>query len=372
MPDIAYVGDPFVFDLFISYSHGADASGEAYLQEWSAAFAKELGRELRSDVEFRDSVQIFLDADHRPGLGVDPMAPLTEQLRERIGQSAMLVVLMSPDYLKSRWCADEREWWFERQTALGLLPKERTAIVKIWPTKEAWPAALTDSRGHPLIGFDFYDTSEGPPRPLGWVDLPGPFGKEFRKALLAVVGRISRRLEETRTQLMGVVRVTANASKLLEASGQSLYVHGRVDRTRSWERAALALSKSGFAVVPGEPDQMERDVVRLQEMRERRVETLRECDALLLVGTDDTRAVDADLVVVGKRDRQSARARWKHLLPCALLNTVGASLATAVRAETTRNAQVDWIDGTTDPWIPSVQQWLRRKGEAEVGAEALP
>jgi hypothetical protein len=79
------------------------------------------------------------------------------------------------------------------------------------------------------------------------------------------------------------------------------------------------------------------------------------------MGTDDTRALDADLVVVGKHDRQSARARSNHLLPCGLLDTIGASIATPVRKATARIVQADWIDGTQTPWTPAIQKWLSDK-----------
>ena len=41
---MSYVGEPFRHDLFVSYSHGDDGSGGAYLKPWSAAFAHELER----------------------------------------------------------------------------------------------------------------------------------------------------------------------------------------------------------------------------------------------------------------------------------------------------------------------------------------
>jgi hypothetical protein len=366
MPEFAHVGAPFGYDLFISYSHGDDGAGGGYLQPWSMAFAKELERELRADRKYRQTLRIFLDLDHRPGHGVDPMAPLTEQLHEQIGSSALLVVLMSPDYLASRWCADERDWWFQRQAALGLPPDERVAVVKIWPTEEPWPSALTDSRGEPLPGFEFFAQAAGPARPLGWEELPGPFGKDFRKALLGIVLRLCQKLEATTLRTAELARAKAGAEKLAQNGGQSLYLHGRADRAESWERAALELTNSGFVVVPGEPDPVEQDVKKLQTIRERRVEVLSACDALLLVATDDTRALDADLVVVGKHDRQSARARSNQLLPCGLLNTVGRSLVTPVRTATARIVQADWIDGTQPAWTPAVQRWLGEKGQMEL------
>jgi hypothetical protein len=108
--------------------------------------------------------------------------------------------------------------------------------------------------------------------------------------------------------------------------------------------------------------------VRLQAVRERRVETLSGCDALLLLGTDDGRALDADLVVVGKHDRQSARARSHRLLPCGLLDTAGAAIATSVRRATARIVQADWIDGTDEGWPVAVRDWLGAKGVQAGGA----
>ena len=356
---MTYAGLPFTNDLFVSYSHGDDGSGGAYLQPWSAAFAKELARELRSDRKFRLDLQVFLDQDHRPGQGVDPMAPLTEQLRERIAGSALLVVLMSPDYLASAWCTEERDWWCARQLELGVPAEERIAVVHIWPTDEAWPSALTDSRGHPLVGFDFYQAAEGmPPRPLGWAEMPGPFGPDFRKALLGIVGRLYPKLDAMKARADEHRRAAEEAARLAQPGGQSIYLHGRVDHAVAWERAAITLTDSGFAVVPGEPDAVEHDPKKLQTVRERRVEALTACDALLLLGTEDGRALDADLVVVGKHDRQSARARSNRLLPCGLLDTVGPAIATPVRKATARIVQADWIDGTQPQWAPKVQRWL--------------
>jgi hypothetical protein len=366
MTDVAHVGPPFKNDLFISYSHGDDGSGNAHLQPWSAAFAKALEDELRADRRFRKTLRVFLDQDQRPGLGVDPMAPLTEDLQAQITGSAFLVVLMSDDYLESQWCTDERNWWFEHQLELGLAAQRQVVVVKIWPTAKPWPSVLTDSRDHPILGFEFFVTlPSGTSRPLGWVDMPGPFGKEFRMAVLDIVGRLYPKLDALKARLEEVERTKADAARLAQQGGQSLYLHGRADHGDTWEKAALALTDQGFVVVPGDPDPVEQDANKLLAIRERRVTTLTECDALLLVATDDTRALDEDLVVVGKHDRHSARARTQRLLPCGLLDTVGASVATSVRKANARNLQADWIDGTSLPWTPAVQQWLAAKGQRE-------
>ena len=115
------------------------------------------------------------------------------------------------------------------------------------------------------------------PRPLGWTDLPGPFGSEFRKAMLDIVGRLYPKLDALKERLEERQRAAAEATRLAQAQGQSIYLHGRVEHAPAWEQAALALTENGYAVVPGEPDPVESDPKRLQEVRERRVEAMSGC-----------------------------------------------------------------------------------------------
>lgn len=362
---MAYIGAPFVHDIFVSYSHGDDGTGRAFLQPWSAAFAAELERELRTDRRFRKDLRVFRDQDQRPSQGIDPMAPLSDQLEKDIGDSAVLLVLMSDDYLASKWCADERKWWCQRQPELGLPQDGRIAVVRIWPTTEPWPAELKDSRGHELVGFRFYSDHPTAPRPLGYLDPTDNFGSEFRKALLDVVGHLYPKLDEIKARLTQLEKAKADAAKLAQpAGGQVIYLHGRADHAAVWEQVGTELTNSGYSIVPGEPDPVVSDPKKLLQISERRVEAMSACDALMLVGTHDGRALDADLVVVGKQDRHAARARSNKLLPCGLLDTVGGTVATSMRKATARNLQAEWLDATHAPWTPLVQKWLLSASES--------
>lgn len=82
------------------------------------------------------------------------------------------------------------------------------------------------------------------------------------------------------------------------------------------------------------------------------------CDGLLLLGTKDGRALDADLVVVGRQDRNSACARSDKLLPCGVLDTAGIAVATPGRKITARALGIEWIETTRDIWPSTVQRWL--------------
>jgi hypothetical protein len=354
--------------LFVSYSHGdPDGNGMSRLRQWSQGFVRELESELRVLPELGRDLKIFLDQDHRPGSSVDPMESLTPQLRTEIGCSALLVILMSPHYLGSKWCADEREWWMERQKSTSLATDGRIAVARIWPTEAAWPEALCDERGQPLVGFCFYNKPQAAyrPQPHAWPE-PGPqTGDPFRAELLDMVGRISQRLKEVKKRLDEKRAAVQQASRLRAISGQVVYLHGRAQFAKAWETAAAQLSDNGMVVVPGEPDPVLNNPQALQDMRRQRVEAMSGCDALLLVSAPDARAVDADLVVVGRQDRNSARALSNHPLPCALLDHVGEAIRTERRQAAARSLAVEWIDATQPAWPPAVQQWLATAAEIE-------
>jgi hypothetical protein len=163
---MSFLGEPFQHDLFVSYSHGElDGSDRSNLEAWSQAFARELERELRSHPKF-GQLKIFLDQQYRPDQGFDPSGPLTTQLRKDIQAAGILVVLMSPQYLRSKWCSQELDWWVRGQERTGFSIDGRIAVARIWPTEEPWPEVLLDERGEALAGFTFYDFTRAVTRPF--------------------------------------------------------------------------------------------------------------------------------------------------------------------------------------------------------------
>jgi TIR domain-containing protein len=361
---MCFLGEPFQHDLFVSYSHGDfDGSGESNLQKWSQAFVRELEKDLRQHPKF-GKLKIFLDQDHRPDQGLDPMVPLTDELRDKIAVSGLLTVLMSPHYLDSKWCADERDWWIEAQGKYGLAVDGRIAVARIWSTDspwtdKPWPKTLVDDKGVSPIGFHFYDLKKAAthPWPYEWPDPTGAKG-QFREALQDMVAQVWQRLAAIKEELEALRRRKAEAERLAAASGQVIYLHARKPHAKKWERAGKALIQRGFVVMPSEPDPVERDPKRAREITERRVETMSGCDGLLLLGAEDGRALDADLVVVGRQDRQLARARSERLLPCAVLDTAGPAIATSLRKAMARKLDIGWIDTTRGMWTPKVGSWL--------------
>ncbi|SED47035.1 TIR domain-containing protein [Burkholderia sp. WP9] len=358
---MAYLGEPFTHDVFISYSHGSgNQDGRGPHARWSEAFAKQLESEVRVHPSLRQ-YEHFLDVDYRPDRSVDPMVPLSDGLRSHIQKSAVLMVLMTPHYLESQWCKDERQWWCEHHEVPVSVDHDRIAVVRVFPTDRTWPPELVDSRGEQLVGFPFHVPVEGRNlaaiRPFGWHDMRNPDG-EFSKALVHIAGHLSTKLFAIRERLEAEQRQQAETERLGKPDGLTIYLHGHAEEENAWQEAGVHLGDSGFVVLPGSPEPTEKDPEKRQEIREQRVETMSECDALLLLGTGNGRTLDHDLVLVGKHDRQSARARTNRLLPCGVVNTGGMSISTPIRKTNARLLQAHWLDAPRLPWTPMLRQWL--------------
>jgi hypothetical protein len=141
--EMPYLAPEFRYDVFVSYSQGApDVSGDSPLKTWSQAFARELERELRISPGLKSTV-IFLDGGRRPESRLASNDPLTQQVRKAATDSAFFLVLMSPHYLGSDWCRDERGWWAlshcgnldagSSGSTAEIRPQRRLRATSAWP-----------------------------------------------------------------------------------------------------------------------------------------------------------------------------------------------------------------------------------------------
>ena len=349
---MSFLGEPFKHDLFVSYSHGAfKGQHDSDLKLWSQKFAEDLRAELALEFE---EISVFLDQSERTDESVDRTVDLPEHLRERVDKSALLTILMTPQYLRSEWCRREREWWCKKHYPDTLGAGGRIFICRVRPTGDTpWPKLPA------AVGYDCYDPDKEPhkSRPFRWKGGTRDLD-DYNDLLVDLAGDMMQRLRTIGAALEQRREHEAAAARLAADGGQVIYLHARQAHVESWARVGDALADRGFVVMPTEPDPIARDPIVLREIAERRVETLSGCDGLLLLGTADGRALDADLVVVGRQDRQSARARTDRLLPCGVLDTAGLATATPRRKTTARALGIDWIDTTGDIWLSKVKSWL--------------
>ena len=362
----------FQYDAFISYAHGdVDRSGESLLKTWSLAVARELEAELRTTPEWHNC-SVFIDGSARPAHGLDSSDPLTQQLRNATTSSALLVILMSPHYLASDWCAQERSWWLERAQT-EVLPEvgSRIIVARIWPTRDdkPWPRELCDEAGHPPLGVWLHPRPANvlTTRPFGWPDPTGR-GGDFREGLVELSGQIVVRLEKLGEALRRRRQAATDAAKLNAKGGQAIYLHARMRDKVRWQTACHDLISAGYGVFPAAPESPASDPRDAVEENGENVRTLSGCDGLLLVAGDDHRSLVSDLAVIGHQRRNLARARSLKPLPCAVVDQ-GLQLETKqMLQQSARNLQIDWINAADDGWTGQIGRWLSSASADRLGA----
>jgi hypothetical protein len=365
---MSFIGPPYTHDIFISYNHG-DVRGEgaSNFMRWSRCLWKALGDEFAAHDDL-GGLDIFFDQSPNPSSGVDPFVSLDKQLDQKVKAAAVFMPLISPRYLKSKWCQDELSWWLAAQKEAGLDTSGRLAPLLIWGTppegSDNWPKAIEATPLKQLIGVYFFDRANATmrPQPFGWPASDGKIAdKNFDNALLDAVGYLRLHLLDFKKR----VAERAPAARAAGGAKPSIYLHGRGDAAKPWDKAFRALSKAGFPVSPDAPEAIEPDTAKRNATRETRVIGMSLCDALFMVAPEDSTLLTDELSVIGKHDRGLAIKRAEDdlgqpgkRLPVAVVDPV----ADAARAERRRmqveNSGLEWFDFNRPAWVDNATQWL--------------
>jgi hypothetical protein len=341
----------FSIDVFFSYSHAAfHGRSDSELKRWSQKLANDLREELLY-LQFED-LRFFLDESEREDESVDPTEKLGDQLKEKAVSAALFALLLTPHYLRSEWCRLEREWWKNRNPADRLSVGGRVFVANVHPTDETdLPDELKS-----LPGYFFYDKN----KPF---ELARPFTyrnssedlDQYNKALINLSGILAQRLKDIREVLDQRHKEWKHKRKVTAESGQVLYLCGRQDDACAWESACKRLQEQRFVVNPDSPQPLPENGGLDVEYRKQ----LLSSDGLLILGTEDGRAVDSDMVVVGRSYRNWAISKRDSPLPCAVFDTIGQPLKEERRLRNAENMRIAWIDGTRPDWSNQLLSWLR-------------
>jgi hypothetical protein len=365
---MSFVGPPYTHDIFISYNHG-DVRGEgaSNFMRWSRCLWEALRGEFASHDDLA-GLDIFFDQSPDPASGVDPFVSLDKQLDQKVKASAVFMPLVSPRYLKSKWCQDELSWWLAGQKDAGLDSSGRLAPLLVWGIppegSESWPKAIEATPLKQLIGIYFFDRANAAmrPQPFGWPASDGKIAdKQFDNALLDAVGYIRLHLLDFKKRLAE----RAPAAKSADGAKPSIYLHGRADAAQPWDKAFRALSDAGFPVTPDAPEPIEPDTEKRNAIRETRVKGMSRCDALVLLAPDDSTLLTDELSVIGKHDRGLAIKRAEDdlqqtgkRLPAAVVDPVGDAARAERRRMQVKNSGLEWFDFNAPAWVSDTASWL--------------
>jgi hypothetical protein len=153
-------------DIFVSYAHVDDVplvEGSG----WVSTFVDRLRRLLAMRLGRADAYSIWMD---RRLIGNDPFP---EALLQQINRSAALVIILSPGYLRSEWCRNERNAFLDTVRSKSYADR-RVFIVETWPTeRDEWPTEFKDR----LVHRFWEESVSDAPRTLGF---PAPDATDER------------------------------------------------------------------------------------------------------------------------------------------------------------------------------------------------
>jgi hypothetical protein len=314
---LSYVGEPFEYDVFVSYAH-ADVETEAPLiRNWSKHVAGRLrdllGTALNVAVNTGDyKVNMFLD-DRELVSG----EPLSEILREKVQRSALLIVFMSPLYPKKSWCLDELEGFFEQASKDGRDQRHCTVLRIQWLPDTSWPKRLRDQREKPVLYRDFCDPRTEHELPIG---LTNPNAPELEDALLETFIEIKGKLKTLRKQLEAR-RQIARLGKQRPADRPVIYLYAAPEVEPLWLSKKREL-KSIAIVQPGSLPKSYINTDPLgQEQKKERHRIFETTEGLVLLYGQPGAWIE-DAVQMIYLDRRLFRQRDRDL-PWAILDFVG-------------------------------------------------
>jgi hypothetical protein len=96
----------FDYDLFLSYASGDNHQGA--VEEFAGVIEKHISDNLVNCFSPQEKIRIYFD---RERLATKTAVNWEEDLKAAVSSSALLVPLLSPNYLSSTYCSKERDWF---------------------------------------------------------------------------------------------------------------------------------------------------------------------------------------------------------------------------------------------------------------------
>ncbi len=180
----------FEKDLFISYSHIDNEPLSPEQKGWVTRFHKSLEALLNMRMGGRS--RIWRD-DKLTGNDV-----FSDEIVDQFSNTALMVSVLSPRYLKSEWCTKEiREFCEKARQSGGIVVDNKARIYKVLKTPVETQDCLPEVVQN-ILGYEFFTMEDGTP-----LELDAAYGEKFAQDYNRKVGKLAwdisqflKRLEE--------------------------------------------------------------------------------------------------------------------------------------------------------------------------------
>ena len=203
---MAYVSE-YEHDIFVSYAHDDDQPTNVSTVGWITTLVKNLEVELNRRV---GPAKVSIWTDHRLAGNV----PFDTQLMDAIRKTASLLVFMSPAYLRSAWCKQERE------SFLRFVSESREAgRVAVVQCDEVPQTEMPKEFGN-LIGNKFWKKGDKVAVQFGY-PVPNEEDKDYFQELKALSFDIAATFQRLKSMSAGLVGSVDKATMAQTATSNS-------------------------------------------------------------------------------------------------------------------------------------------------------
>lgn len=140
----------FKYDIFVSYAHRRlEQSLAVDGKTWTRQVVELLRDFIANDLELPkdQNLSVFQDI-----YSLERDADLTDALMQAVDETGILVVFVSKDYMRSKWCFQEALRFRSRQRFSDKPNKTGIFLIEVEETeREDWPDSLKDRQGNPQL-----------------------------------------------------------------------------------------------------------------------------------------------------------------------------------------------------------------------------
>ncbi|MGY6277520.1 toll/interleukin-1 receptor domain-containing protein [Methylomonas sp. MgM2] len=232
-------------DVFISYAHADDEAPFGVRFGWVTTFVEELKKRLRSKLG-NSGANVWMDWQ------LHANDQVTEMLMDKVNHSRVLVLFMSPGYVRSQWCRTELGNFLERNQASK--NRESVFIVELDRTeREAWHRRLQELTPLRLWREDLDGITETLGIPVPKPDQDDPYWRNLNKLAHLIAEYLKRDQPPIGPAPLsaGIVQTDAKLDSALEPKKPTVWIAEPTDDLiDQWEMLAEGIIQSGARVLP--------------------------------------------------------------------------------------------------------------------------
>lgn len=219
---------------FISYAHIDNELLATDKDGWVTRFHKVLAQMLAG--RLGEKVNIWRDDALRPGI------KFPAEIEDKLRDTAVLISVLSPRYLKSDWCRDELDHFCQIASEEGGLTIDNHCrvfkVVKLpldKPDDDELPAAI-----HDTLPYEFYVVEDNTP-----IELDPSYGEQYGQKFLRRVASVATDIKQV------IALLAAGADKPSSPVGPTVYLATTSsDRHDARDIIATELARLGCRVLP--------------------------------------------------------------------------------------------------------------------------